>query len=347
MTTQPQKVEVSTFLEEREKKVLLDVRTPAEYNRGHIPGAANLPLLSDAERAEVGTLYKQVSRDAAFARGLELVGPRLTAYVERASELAGKRSVGVHCWRGGMRSNSMAQLFAQAGMDVQVLEGGYKAYRRYVLDRFATSAHHFIVLGGKTGSGKTEMLHHLRSEEEQVLDLEALARHKGSAFGAFGQEGQPSVEQFENELHDVLSTLQPGRRTWVENESRSIGKVFLPEGFWERMKSAPLVHVEVPFERRVQRLIAEYAHFPKEELLEALRRIERRMGPQHAKAATEALACDDFHSATTLALTYYDKAYALSTAKGNFSRVLQPEFYSEDCKQIAISLIQYANEHDL
>lgn len=341
------KVGVSDFLEAAAHRVIIDVRTPAEFKKGHIPGARNMPLFDDEERAEIGTLYKQLSKEHAFKRGLELVGPRLTAYIEQAGQFAPNKVVGVHCWRGGQRSASIAQLLAYSGFDVQVLDGGYKAFRRFVLNALRDWDYKLVVLGGKTGSGKTEILHHLSEEGEQVLDLEGLAHHKGSAFGALGQAPQPSVEHFENELFAQLKNMDFNRRIWVENESRSIGRIFLPQGFWDKKTTSPLVHIEVPFEIRVERLMADYASFPKEKLLAALRKIERRMGPQNMKAAEEACRNDDLRTATELALKYYDKAYLMATSKGKFCQQFHPEFNTIDSREIARALIQFANEHEL
>ncbi|MAT53446.1 MAG: tRNA 2-selenouridine(34) synthase MnmH [Saprospirales bacterium] len=342
-----EKVDVPEFLDEAAQRVILDVRTPAEFEQGHIPGASNMPLFTNEERAEIGTLYKQVSKENAFKRGLELVGPRLTAYIEQAAQYSPGKVVGVHCWRGGQRSASIAQLLVYSGFDVKVLRGGYKAFRNYVLRAFSDWDYKLVVLGGKTGSGKTDILHQLRSEGEQVLDLEGLAHHKGSAFGALGQEPQPSVEHFENELFSQLKQFDFSRRIWVENESRTIGRIFIPQGFWDKKVSSPLIHIEVPFEIRVERLMKEYAHFPKEHLMEALSKIQKRMGPQHVKAAKEAMAAGDLKTATELALHYYDKAYLMATAKGNFSQEFHPEFNTNDSREIARSLIQFANEHEL
>ena len=174
---------------------LLDVRTPAEFRQGHIPGAANLPLFSDAERAEVGTLYKQQGRQAAVLRGLALVGPRMEAL---AAELVtwSERSAGaplrLHCWRGGMRSGSVAWLAQQLELPVLLLEGGYKSYRRWVLELFERPWP-LRLLGGRTGCGKTELLLALRERGAAVVDLEGLAHHRGSSFGGLGLPEQPSV----------------------------------------------------------------------------------------------------------------------------------------------------------
>ncbi len=183
---------------------LLDVRSPGEYAQGHVPGALSFPLFSDAERATVGTIYKQQSRDLALETGLELVGPKLGGFVREARTLAPQGQVVVHCWRGGQRSGSMAWLLRQGGLDVWTLEGGYKAYRTWVLAELAAQQYSLYIIGGRTGTGKTKILHALRQMGEQVVDLEGLACHKGSAFGFIGELPQPTVEQFENDLHAAL-----------------------------------------------------------------------------------------------------------------------------------------------
>lgn len=297
------------MLSRRTGRVLLDVRTPAEFEQGHIPGAINLPLFSNEERAEVGTLYKQQSQEAAFLRGLDFVGGKMRTFVEKARTFAPHGRVMTHCWRGGQRSGSMSWLLDLAGLDVMTLNGGYKAYRRHILDTFGDRKLTILILGGHTGSGKTDILQQLRGQGEQIIDLEGIANHKGSAFGALGEAPQPTVEQFENDLFDAFCDIDPGRRVWLENESRAIGRVYIPQAFWAQMNAAPLVHLEIPLEVRVGRLVADYAGFPREALIDSFERIRKRLGGQHLQAAREALAGDDFESAARIALRYYDKAY--------------------------------------
>ena len=297
------------FLAERAARVVLDVRSPGEYAQGHIPSAVSFPLFSDEERTQVGIFYKQKSKEAALELGLEIVGPKMAGFVRRAGELAPERRLAIHCWRGGQRSGSMAWLLRQAGFDVVTLEGGYKNYRRHVLDSFGNWNLKIMVVGGKTGTGKTKILHALRDLGEQIIDLEKLAHHKGSAFGFIGEAPQPTVEQFENDLFDALLALAPTQRVWIENESRSIGRVYVPEGFWASMKNAPLLNIEIPDEARVQNLLADYVSTDKAALETAFRKIDKKLGGQHLKAALEALAGDDFATAARIALHYYDKTY--------------------------------------
>ncbi|MDX1910780.1 MAG: tRNA 2-selenouridine(34) synthase MnmH [Saprospiraceae bacterium] len=297
------------FLAQCSNRVLLDVRSPAEWAQGHIPGAHSFPLFSDAERAKVGTLYKQQGKDAAFEMGLRLVGPKMEGFVKQAKALAPDRRLALHCWRGGQRSGSMAWLLRQAGFDVCTLEGGYKAYRRHVLESWSQFALRLVVVGGRTGCGKTKVLHALRALGEQVIDLEALARHKGSAFGFIGEAPQPTVEQFENDLHHALQGLDPARRVWIENESRSIGRVYIPEDFWKKMKAATLLNIEIPEPARIENLLADYTASNRADLEAAFEKIASKLGGLQHKTALEALAEGDLARAARIALAYYDKTY--------------------------------------
>lgn len=304
------KIGVEDMLAARHEAVVFDVRTPAEYAEGHIPGAINLPLFSDDERARVGTLYKQKGPDHALMEGLAIVGPRMKSMAEDAATEADGRDIIVHCWRGGKRSESVGWLLDFAGLQVKVVEGGYKAYRRYcagTLDLFDLK---LIVLGGRTGSRKTEILRALADAGEQVIDLEGLANHKGSAFGWIGEAPQPSTQQFENELFDEVVKLDHTRRIWVENESKHIGRVYLPDRFWERMKASPLIHLDVPIDIRIDHLVSLYAGDDnRQELHRSFQKIRKRLGGQHLNTAIEALESDDLRKAAEVALVYYDKTY--------------------------------------
>lgn len=338
---------IHTFLEAAREEGLpiVDVRSPAEFAQGHIPGAINLPLFSDSERKEIGTLYKQQSRSAAIDRGLALVGPRLPAYVQQARQVAPTGRLLVHCWRGGMRSESLAWLWQMAGLQPAVLAGGYKAYRQQVR-RDLNWRGPLLILGGKTGSGKTHVLHALAARGELIVDLEALAHHKGSAFGAIGEPPQPSGEQFENNLHQYLQALPAGRRLWVEDESHMIGQIFLPEPFWRRMQAAPALVIEVPRAHRLHTLVQDYASGAYDApLRDALGRIQKRLGGADYQAALAALAAGDYEATATLALRYYDKAYlhGLSLKKTGLVHHLPVD--TGDPDQIATHLIRYANSH--
>jgi len=319
---------------------LLDVRSPGEYAQGHVPGAVSFPLFSDAERATVGTIYKQQSRELALEMGLELAGPKLAGFVRDARALAVAGKVAVHCWRGGQRSGSMAWLLRQGGLEVLTLEGGYKAYRNWVLTQLAEQQYSLRIIGGRTGTGKTKILHALRQMGEQVIDLEGIACHKGSAFGFIGEQPQPAVEQFENNLHANLNALDPARRIWVENESRSIGRIYIPEGFWHQMKVAPIMIVQIPQAARLENLLADYVGTDKNDLELAFGKITRKLGGQHFKTAIEALQRDDFAAAAEIALFYYDKTYQHGLENNSSTAVHQLEFDHGDPVRIARELIE-------
>ena len=303
-----EQVEVSDFLKLKEKFPFVDVRTPAEFAQGHIPGAVNLPLFSNDERAVVGTLYKKSGKEAAILKGLDIVGPKMSSYVKNAKRIAPKGKILLHCWRGGMRSGSMAWLFRTAGFEASTLIGGYKAYRSFIREELGKESN-LIILGGKTGSGKSEILRVLAESGEQVLDLEAIAHHKGSAFGHIGQEQQPTSEQFENNLYEVWKTFDFSRPVWLEDESRAIGKVSIPEPLFVRMRNSPVIFIDLSMEERVKRLVKEYAEFDSKSLEEAVLRISKRLGGQNVKEALLAIRKRDFAKAAAITLHYYDKAY--------------------------------------
>ncbi len=335
------------FLALRAECAVLDVRSPAEYAQGHIPGAFNLPLFTDEERARVGTLYKQQGPEPAFLLGLRLVGPKLEDFVRTARKVAPHRRVAVHCWRGGQRSQSMAWLFRQAAFEVTTLEGGYKRYRQHVLEGFERRRLQLIVIGGKTGAGKTKVLHALQHMGEQVLDLEALAHHKGSSFGSIGETPQPTTEQFENDLFDAIERLDPQQRIWVENESRSIGRIYLPMGFWSQKQTAPLLNIEIPHEQRIQNLINDYASAPLDELRAAFIRLEKRLGGLRLKTALEALQRQDFATAAEMALAYYDKTYRYELENSRASVITTLTFEHADADEIARQCRQWADNYQL
>jgi tRNA 2-selenouridine synthase len=336
------------FLSTLHERVLLDVRSPGEYAQGHIPGAVCFPLFTDEERAKVGTLYKQVSAEAALLKGLEITGPKLADFVRQAARLAPHRKLAVHCLRGGQRSGSMAILLRTAGFNVVTLSGGYKTYRHLVLESFRDIQPAFVVLGGRTGSGKSKVLRALQSLGEQIIDLEALAHHKGSSFGSIGEQPQPTVEQFENDLHQAMQHLDATRPVWVENESRSIGRVYIPEDFWKHMKAGTLVNIEIPVEARLQNLIEDYAHCDTAVIQAAFERIGKRLGGQALIEALDAVEAGDAATAAGIALRYYDKTYQhcldnnptprIHTLKFNTG---EPVVIAEACKNLLYNQIDF------
>ncbi len=291
----------------------IDVRSPSEYKTGHIPGAVNVPLFDDSERAIVGTLYKRVSKEAAITKGFELAGPKRHQIVEAVKKIAGNEAV-VYCWRGGIRSGSVCRLLAEYGIQTKKIEGGYRAYRKHIRAAFQKPAH-FIVLGGFTGSGKTAILHGLHRHNTQILDLEGLANHTGSVFGHINQPPQPTTEQFENNLYHKLQPLNKTEPIIIENESYAIGQVHLPEPFLLQMRSAPLISLDVAKEVRVKRLVEEYGKSDKKELIAAAQQLEKKLGSKKLACVEEHLQHDRFDLACEVLLTHYDSYYNRSFGK--------------------------------
>lgn len=256
----------------------------------------------------MGTIYKNQGNQAAVIKGLELVGPKMADFAKEARKMAENGQILVHCWRGGMRSGSMAWLFETTGLKAFTLKGGYKAYRNLVLGSFERKFDLRIV-GGETGSGKTEILHAIGKSGQQIIDLEAIASHRGSAFGSLGQAGQPTIEQFENNLHAAFEKIDPSKPVWIEDESKSIGRVYIPNPLWQLKCNATLYRIQIPFETRVQRLIKDYGHFSKEQLAESVLRIQKRLGGLATQQAIEALENGDLSETARISLRYYDKAY--------------------------------------
>jgi tRNA 2-selenouridine synthase len=300
---------VESFLQKRDAGCpVIDVRSPAEYEKGHVPGALNLPLFSNEERALIGTLYMKYGKEDAISRGLEIIGPKLKEFARQGLSLADNQEVLVYCWRGGMRSSSMAWLFETVGIHASVLAGGYKSYRHYIHD-FLSYPFTFIVIGGMTGSGKTEILVEMRKLRYPVINLEELACHKGSVFGAIGEPPQPTPEQFENLLFESMASLNRKKPIFIEDESISIGAVFLPRPFHKRMLECPLINLVVPYKDRITRLVKHYACTDKEVLIQALKRIEKRIGREDTQRAICLIREGNIEEAVTIILRYYDKVY--------------------------------------
>lgn len=300
-------MEIEPFL--RGKEPLYDVRSPAEFSHGTMGGAINLPLFSDFERSQVGTLYKQSGYEAAFLLGLEKVGPKMRSFVETA--LKEGKEARLFCWRGGMRSQSMGWLLSKAGIKVSVLSGGYKVYRNWVLD-FIQRDWKFQVLGGFTGSGKTEKLYTLKVQGEQILDLEALAHHRGSAFGALRQKNQPSQEAFENRIADALFKMDPAFPIWVEDESRMIGSCKIPDPLFTKMKIAPFTCLKVSYEERLNRILREYGSSSRDELILSVQKIAKRLGSERSEKICSHIQEGHLEEGAKLLLEYYDRTYSHS-----------------------------------
>lgn len=322
-------IDAEEFTALRNTLKVLDVRSPGEYAQGQIPGSINLPLFTDEERRQTGIMYKNAGREAAVLEALGFVGPKMQPFVKVARKHAVSKKIMVHCWRGGMRSESMAWLLSTAGLEVYLLRGGYKAYRKYIRESWNHPSN-LIVLSGKTGSGKTEILKQIEQKGFQVLDLEQFARHKGSAFGAIGENPQPSNEQFENNLADAWLKMNFEAPIWVEDESRFIGRVNVPEPLYQQMQKARTICIDIPKSLRIERLIVDYAQHPKELLIESITRIGRRIGGQHLNAAIAGIEKEDFAAAIDIVLTYYDKTYEFDLERKHRNDILHLQCKTAD-----------------
>lgn len=307
-------IDIKIFLQKAETLPVIDVRTTKEFENGHIPGAHNIPLFTVEERASVGTVYKRKGKDKSVLTGLKLVGPKLVQYIKKLKAITEKKEVLIYCWRGGMRSSSLAWLFETIDYKTFTLSGGYKSYRRHIHKRFEEKSN-IIILGGMTGSGKTDILNQLSNLGEQVIDLERLANHKGSAFGAIGEEKQPSTEQFENNLYEELKKFHKKSVIWIEDESHLIGKDNIPESLWKQMRRSPVIKIDISKDIRIKRLVKIYAHYNNDLLESAIQKIRKRLGGQNLKAALEAIRVKDYQTAASISLNYYDKAYLHGLSK--------------------------------
>lgn len=337
-----QKINIEEFLLLAKQHPVLDVRSPGEYEHAHIPSAINLPLFTDEERKEVGTAYKQQDREAAIKIGLDFFGPKMRKMVEEVENIVSgfslsdsrqtaflkngqqeTRNILVHCWRGGMRSGAVAWLLDMYGFKVYLLAGGYKAYRKWVLLRFEKE-YNFNIIGGYTGSGKTLLLQELQNHGKTIIDLEGLANHKGSAFGALENIPQPRQEMFENMLAESLlvagcsltgngdSPTNNKQRTsaiFLEDESQRIGNLQLPMTLWNTMRKAPVFFIDIPFEERLIYITADYGKQDKESLKAAILRIQKRLGGLETKNAVRFLDEDNYKECFRILLSYYDKWY--------------------------------------
>lgn len=332
---------IENFLALRSSFPVLDTRSPGEFDSGHMGHAMNLPLFDNEERARVGTAYKQQSKQQAVKLGLEIVGPKMVGLVEAAEKLAAEHLL-VHCWRGGMRSKSVAWLLETYGFEVTVLDGGYKAYRKAVLEYFDQPLP-LLVLTGATGSRKTAVLHALRDLGEQIIDLEGLANHNGSSFGNQLSTGQPTTEQFQNDIFESFRILDPAKRIWIEDESFTIGRVRLIESLYKQKQEAPHILVHLPVEARINALVEEYGKIPPEKLIFATNQIAERLGKQKAAEAVAFIQTGNLSEAVQVILDYYDKTYTKGIRKKTPLIQHEVSFDTSDPHEMASQLLQIVN----
>ena len=355
-----QRIHIDEFLKLAETHPVFDVRSPGEYNHAHMPGAISLPLFTDEERKQVGTAYKQISREQAIKIGLDYFGPKMRKMVEEVEAVSSRQladssrqaAVGslptancilVYCWRGGMRSGAVSWLLDIYGFKVYTLIGGYKKFRNHVLETFK-KPYRFNIIGGYTGSGKTELLKTLKEKGEKVIDLENIANHKGSAFGAIGLPPQPTQEMFENLLSNELSAIssQEGLPTaecqlptgciWLEDESQRIGLINIPGDLWKNMRQSKVWFLDIPFEERLKHIIPEYGILEQEKLIAAIERISQKLGHLNAKTAILLLKEGKISESFDILLRYYDKFYfrSLHNREG-----LETLLHTINCKSVS------------
>lgn len=338
----PELINIERLLELRGKHPIVDVRSPLEFQHASFPGAISFPLMNNEERVLIGTVFKQQGRNAAVLKGYEIIGPKFADYLREAVSMFPEKKVIMYCWRGGLRSNIMSFLFETADIKVFLLKGGYKAFRNSVFDLLQKPLP-VTVLGGMTGSGKTKILKELRQQGELVIDLEALANHKGSAFGGLGEPPQPGYEQFENLLALEIHGAAGRKRVWVENESRMIGKVKIPDAFFQQMRQAKVVEVVLPTEERIKEIRENYGSFPVEALLECTGKLRKKLGDLRMRQACEALSSGNFEEWISTLLVYYDENYFYSSSLRVPGSVIYHHFEKLEAPVIAQRIIQNLN----
>lgn len=333
-----EKIKIEHFLSLSKDHPVFDVRSPGEFSHDHIPEAYSLPLFDDEQRKVVGTAYKHQGRQQAIKIGLDYFGVRMRKMIEEVEGVVHKyyrlpistdhhSCVLIHCWRGGMRSAAVAWLLDLYGYKVYTLIGGYKAFRNWVFQQFA-KPYNFKVLGGYTGSGKTILIKELKRLGNPVIDLENLANHKGSAFGAEGEKPQPRQAMFENLIainlyqQEIKSPIEKAQEQsdagnsdyfspaiWLEDESERIGNLNIPKNMWNQMRSSPLYFIDIPFEERLDYLVLTYGTIEKENLISAVIRIQKRLGSLETKNVVNFILQDKIRESFSILLRYYDKYY--------------------------------------
>lgn len=341
------KLNIEEFLEFTQNKIVFDVRSPGEYEHAHIPGALSLPLFTNDERKVVGTAYKQESREKAIKIGLDFFGAKTVKIIEEVERIVAQKNtvkeIGIHCWRGGMRSATIAWLLDLYGFKVYLLNGGYKAYRNYMI-KFFDRNYTIHIIGGYTGSNKTGIITELKKQGEKVIDLESLAQHKGSAFGNLDLHPQPSQEMFENVLATELRNYQSSL-IWMEDEGQRLGNVNIPFSFFETMRRHPVLFINIPFEERLLHIVNGYGKYSKEKLINAIVRIKKKLGGLETKNAINFLLEDDLKNCFAILLKYYDKLYLRGTyqREGAEHLIKQIDLVSTDAGPNTKKILQHVN----
>ena len=301
------------------KALLIDVRSPSEYYKGHMPNSINIPLFDNDERSIIGTIYKNQGREKAVIEGLKFLEKKIELLLDNlfmnidsnkinSEKNNNELTIRIYCSRGGMRSQSIAWLLEKYKFNPITLKGGYKTYRRWILDSFLKKWN-IVVIGGKTGTGKTRLLSLLDKYKYQTIDLEGFACHRGSTFGGLGMKEQPSNEQFENKIAEKLYSFKTINKIFVEAESANIGKCKIPHEFFNQMKKSRRIEILRSESNRLDELIDTYSIFRKEDLKDSVQRIKKRLGPQRTKIALESIDKEKWDLVCKSVLDYYDRCY--------------------------------------
>lgn len=308
--------------------VIVDARSEHEFNHACIPNAVNIPLLNDEQRAIVGTIYKTEGKNAAIRKGFELCGKDFHQKIKALDDIEdNSKKIIVYCWRGGLRSYIMSWLFTVSGFKVYQLENGYKNFRNQLLKTFEKT-YQFIVLGGYTGSKKTFFLEKLKQASIPTIDLEKLANHRGSAFGALGLGLQPSQEHFENLLAIEL-LKKKDQLIFVENESRMIGKKFIPGNIYKNFENSIYILLESPIEKRIENIKYEYLKYDINELKECTLKLNKKLGGYNCILAINFLEAEKYDEWIEILLKYYDKNYNASFLSKDYKKVLKINTYNK------------------
>lgn len=345
------KVNIHEFLQLSARCPVFDVRSPAEFNHAHIPNAFSLPLFTDEERKVVGTAYKKESREKAIKLGLDFFGSKSVKLIEQVEKIIAEKKnaskeIGVHCWRGGMRSAAVAWLLDLYGFNVYLLTGGYKAYRHWAIQQFEKQ-YPLIIIGGYTGSDKTGVLQELKNRGEKIIDLEALAAHKGSAFGNLELNLQPSQEMFENLLANDLSKNEAQNTSviWIEDEGQCLGNVNIPLPFFKTMRQQQVIFLNIPLKERLEHVLIEYGKHSKEKIINGIVRIKKKLGGLETKNAINFLVEDDLKNCFIILLNYYDRLYLKGAYKRENADAIITELTinSVDAKLTTTKILQHVN----
>ncbi len=329
------------------KGPIIDVRSPDEYYKGNMPNSINIPLFDNEERSKVGTIYKKYGKEKAVIQGLEYLSNKIENMLKNLFEAIDlykldnyyskleEPALKIYCSRGGMRSKSIAWLLEKYNLKNITLNSGYKSYRKWTLDSFNIDWE-IVLIGGKTGTGKTKLLKLLDKYNYQIIDLEALACHRGSTFGGLGMVKQPSNEQFENLIAEKLKEFRKDNKILLEAESANIGKCKIPHQLFSQMKTAKRIEIINSESNRVEELVKTYSIYEVEDLKDAVLRIKKRLGPQRTKIAIDSINNKDWETVCKSVLSYYDKCYEYEKIGKENIKVLDMTNIYDDQKTIKL-----------